>query len=342
MDKDVEHRAILVHCAPEPAFHANGISRLGSKRIGFVLVPRFSMVTLGCAIEPFRLANEYSIEPRFCYYTISVRESLVSTSDKIGLCTSRSLRNCGDLDVIFIVSSLNAVDFRDKELESWVRQQARSGAVVAPLGSAAVLAARTGILDGYRCVTHWQLLDRVREAFPLVDWAEALYCIDRDRWTSGGGFGAFDLSLAIVKQTDVEYAQLGAEVALHTRLREAAEHQRMATKWRFAVTDERLVRVLNLMESKLESPVTLEALAQAARLSCRQLERLCDRNMGRRPMQIYRAIRLQHARELLRTSTLALSEIALRCGFADLSHFIRQYRRVFGETPARTRRRNNE
>ena len=43
------------------------------------------------------------------------------------------------------------------------------------------------------------------------------------------------------------------------------------------------------------------------------------------------------AQHLLRHSTLALSEIALSCGFASASHFSNRFRQAFGGTPGHYR-----
>lgn len=48
--------------------------------------------------------------------------------------------------------------------------------------------------------------------------------------------------------------------------------------------------------------------------------------------------RLQAAEELLVSSRLDLSEVALRCGFADQSHFSKAFRRGVGVPPGRYRR----
>ena len=47
--------------------------------------------------------------------------------------------------------------------------------------------------------------------------------------------------------------------------------------------------------------------------------------------------RLEQARELLRNPEISLSEISLRTGFADQSHFTNVFRRFAGITPARFR-----
>ncbi|MGH8017324.1 MAG: helix-turn-helix domain-containing protein, partial [Opitutaceae bacterium] len=49
-------------------------------------------------------------------------------------------------------------------------------------------------------------------------------------------------------------------------------------------------------------------------------------------------VRLQHARRLLRAGEHSVMGVMFSCGFNDVSHFYRLYRRRFGEPPGRMRR----
>ncbi|NJM53248.1 MAG: helix-turn-helix transcriptional regulator [Blastocatellia bacterium] len=50
-----------------------------------------------------------------------------------------------------------------------------------------------------------------------------------------------------------------------------------------------------------------------------------------------RKIRVEKSLNLLRNQQLALTEIALICGFADQSHFIRSFKQFHGITPKKFR-----
>jgi AraC family transcriptional regulator len=92
-------------------------------------------------------------------------------------------------------------------------------------------------------------------------------------------------------------------------------------------------RVLALMDASVETGVSIETLAREAGLSPAHFARAFTRSVGRPPHQHLLALRLERARRLLAAADARLSDVALRTGFADQSHFTRAFRRAFGVTP---------
>ena len=93
-----------------------------------------------------------------------------------------------------------------------------------------------------------------------------------------------------------------------------------------------------MMEEHIAVPVSLTRLADAAKVSTRQLNRLFLRTTGRTAMRYYRDRRLDAAANLLRSSVLSVTEIALASGFSSSSHFAAAYRARHGVLPSQARR----
>jgi AraC-like DNA-binding protein len=55
-------------------------------------------------------------------------------------------------------------------------------------------------------------------------------------------------------------------------------------------------------------------------------------------MRFLKTVRMQQARALLQSSSLNVKEIAARAGFNDISHFIRDFIRLYGKSPATIRK----
>jgi AraC family transcriptional regulator len=92
-------------------------------------------------------------------------------------------------------------------------------------------------------------------------------------------------------------------------------------------------RLRDYIDTHLGEPLTLGALAEVACLSEYHLARMFRASFGLPPHAWIAAQRLERARGLLRTSTLALAQIAAECGYANASHFSHRFRDAFGAAP---------
>jgi AraC family transcriptional regulator len=98
-------------------------------------------------------------------------------------------------------------------------------------------------------------------------------------------------------------------------------------------------RAKEILSSNLAGNVGLEALAQECGLSVSHFSRAFRHSTGAPPHQWLLERRVDVAKPLLRDRQLALSEVALACGFADQSHFTRIFTRLVGVSPGAWRRR---
>ncbi len=92
------------------------------------------------------------------------------------------------------------------------------------------------------------------------------------------------------------------------------------------------------MESRLGDPLTLDELAAEAGLSEFHFARMFRQSEGMAPHQYVLKRRLARAEEMLRHSSLAITEIALMCGFSSASHFSHSFKSERGMTPSALRR----
>jgi transcriptional regulator GlxA family with amidase domain len=308
------------------------------ENVGLVLLPSFGLLTLASITEPMRLANREAATPGFLYRTISIDGEPISSTDGFRLLPDASISNDDDLSTIVVVGSLQTVDFHDVRLANWLRTRVRYGAKLAPLGGAAFFAARIGLLDGYRCVTHWDLCDEFATRFPQIRLERSLYCIDRDRMTCAGGTAALDMGFAFVNWlTEPGMASRIADITLHGKPRPPDAVQRSDVRWRYGVSSSPAVGAIEMMERCLDRAIPIEELAARLGISRRKLERAFHRDLGETPSHFHLRLRLERARDLIRTSAVSLADIAADCGFADASHLGRRYRELFGQTPAQAR-----
>ncbi|QXH36563.1 helix-turn-helix domain-containing protein [Pseudomonas muyukensis] len=88
-----------------------------------------------------------------------------------------------------------------------------------------------------------------------------------------------------------------------------------------------------LMLDRLDTCLSVTEIAKACALSRSHFSRMFKESTRMSPQQWLREQRVMKSRELLKTSTMLLAEIALECGFCDQSHFCRTFVKAEGMTP---------
>ncbi|MGF1610241.1 MAG: GlxA family transcriptional regulator [Kiloniellales bacterium] len=308
------------------------------QRIGFLLIPKFSMIAFTSAVEPLRLANRASGKELYRWQLFSCDGKPVTASNGIVLHPEGGLEQAAACSTIILCSGVDVQRFGDKQLFSWLRRMDRKGADIGALCTASHILARAGLLDGHRCTIHWENLAGFAEDFPEIEVSNELFEIDRSRFTCSGGTAAIDMMLNLISmQHGHELAATVADQFMHERIRDQRDHQRMSLPARLGVRHPKLLSVIDLMEKNLEEPLSRTRLAKNAGLSTRQLERLFRKYLSRSPARYYLELRLNKARLLLLQTNMSVIDVALACGFVSASHFSKCYRDFFGRTPRRER-----
>ena len=91
-----------------------------------------------------------------------------------------------------------------------------------------------------------------------------------------------------------------------------------------------------------EPPPTLEQLAQRHTISPQKINSLCQESTGMAPIKRLKTVRLSHARGLLLTSELSISEIAWQTGYPRVQDLSRACKQFFGLTPSKLRLQQEE
>jgi AraC family transcriptional regulator len=84
------------------------------------------------------------------------------------------------------------------------------------------------------------------------------------------------------------------------------------------------------------TPKVPEAAREAA-LSEYHFYRLFRQAFGQSPLQFLNQYRLEKAQELLQKQNLSITEVAEACGFYDVQHFNKAYRKYFSRRPSHSR-----
>ncbi|MBO68085.1 MAG: AraC family transcriptional regulator [Acidiferrobacteraceae bacterium] len=310
-----------------------------TKRYGFVLFPDFTMISLSASIEPLRMANRISGKQLYQYSLFSIDGLPVCASNGLSIGPITQISNDNKLDALFICTGITIERDWEPMLASALKPFIRENVVIGAICTGSYLLARIGQLDGYRCTVHWENIREMREEFPQLIISSELFEIDRQRYTSSGGTAPMDMMLNLIRrQHNIELATSISEQFICDRIRTANDRQRIPLKQRFGSSQPKLVEAVELMESNIEEPMSLDELAGHVGISRRQLERIFRKHLNCVPTRYYLEIRLRRARELLLSTPRSIVEVAFACGFVSPPHFSKCYREFFNISPRDDRR----
>ena len=95
----------------------------------------------------------------------------------------------------------------------------------------------------------------------------------------------------------------------------------------------RLLPAREYIEQYFHQLISLEELAKLTNMSATNFRREWKKIYSEAPMQYRDSIRLYYAKEYLNSGYYTVSEIAEKCGFDDVSYFVRFFKKKTGRTP---------
>jgi len=302
--------------------------------VGFLLQPHFTMLALSSAIAPLRMANQLSGETLYRWKILSEDGAVVTASDGLKIEVDGCITNHVDFDTVMVCGGVDIKGSVTRPTLRWLTHLSRYNIILGGICTGSYLLAKAGLLDGYQCTIHWELLASLKEEFPFCQSSNQLFILDRDRMTCSGGTAPMDMMLQVIaKKYGKELASAISDMFTHEYIRDEKHQQRIPLQHIVGAVKSKLQDVVALMEANIEEVLCLDELAAYVDLSRRQLERLFQKYLNCSPHRYYLQLRLTRARQLLKQTNMSIIEVAIACGFVSTPHFSKCYRNSFSIPP---------
>jgi len=312
--------------------------------VGFVLLPQFTMLSFAGFLAVLRHAS-YPADPTcpaHCAWEVvaPTLEPVVSNGG-VAVKPQAVLGDPTRFDCVVVVGGpLPSARRHPPETLAFLRQADDAGLLIAGLCTGCFALAAAGLLDDCRCSVHFRHAEEFRARFPQAEVAvHEVYVFDHNIATCPGGTASIDLAVDIVsrfrRRARATKGLADLLVDEHRAAFHVPDHPFLDLE---SCGDKRVEAAIRLMRQDLSGQSSVRDIARTLHLTGGQLNRAFRAHTEFTPTELWRAMRLQHARWWLFNSDHSVGQIAFDCGFSDGPHFIRWFRRVYGQTPHAARR----
>jgi transcriptional regulator GlxA family with amidase domain len=308
-------------------------------KIGFVVFPDFYLMGLA-TITAFELANQILAEPAYEVTVLSEKGGLVPSSAGIRVET----QPFGDaiFDTVMFASGVET-QMSSPTLSAFVRRSLKTSRRIAAPCTGAFILAEAGVLDGRRATTHWRFARDLQRRFPKVAVEEdQIFIVDGSIWTSAGMTATIDMALAMIEKDHGQEVSRTVARKLVVHYRRAGGQSQFSALLELDPKSDRIQKAIEYANANLRNALSVEELAEVARLSPRQFSRAFSAETGQSPAKAVEQLRVEAARLMLEQGRHSMDVIAAEVGFSDRERMRRAFLRTLGQPPQAIRRFGRE
>jgi len=307
-------------------------------RIAFLVSPEFGPLDLTGPMSAFAVARTIHGAP-YEVGVVSATGGTVTGYSGLMVATGASSEVGHDDTVVVIGGPQAVVPGNHPETSATLQRIATATRRIASVCTGAFYLAQAGILNGRRATTHWRYAMLLQSRFPTISVeVDRIFVNDRGVWTSAGISAGIDLALAMME------ADFGPELARSVARELVVYHRRPGGQSQFSVLLElgpasgRVSNALAYARNHLNEALSVEQLAEAARVSTRQLARIFLKETGDTPARAIERLRAEAARPRIEDGLEPIEIIARDVGFGDVERMRRTFVKLFGHSPQTVRR----
>ena len=313
------------------------------KHATIIAVPKALGSTVTIPLEMLSAANDVARSRRQLDKVITIE--LASGTDATELALSggmhikcqTTLSSISNSDLIFIPgiwgnprSSLPKL----KPMMNWLIQQYATGSTLCSIVTGSYFLAEAGLLQGKSATTHWRFFDEFSQRYPEIKLQRKRFITNDERLYCTGSINAVrDIMQHFVEQLYGE--SIASEIARQFthELKRSYESLLLNEDQQRSHHDEEIIKVQEWLDQNYQAGVVIRGLAERFKLSVRSLNRRFKLATNTSPLQYLQNLRIEHAKELLKQSNLAVSEVADMVGYQDASYFTSLFKKATAVTP---------
>lgn len=223
---------------------------------------------------------------------------------------------------------------QNNALLEWLKQEYQNGALISAVGTGCCFLAEAGLLDGKAATTHWHYFDQFQKDYPLVKLKRQYFITQAGNLYCAASVNSLaDLTVHFIQRL------FGKEIANHVErhfsheIRRAYEASGFFEQEHNRHPDEDITQIQIWLQDNYYRDINMNQLAEKFGMSTRTLNRRFKAALGISPLHFLQEVRINIAKDLLKTSNLSINEIVYKVGYQDTAFFTSLFKKYLATTP---------
>jgi transcriptional regulator GlxA family with amidase domain len=270
--------------------------------------------------------------------TLGINKEPVSTLSGIQLQPELGLTDSGlNPDLIYVPGlwrNPRTVVLNNRAFLEWLKEKYQSGSIISAVGTGCCFLAEAGLLDGKAATTHWHYFDQFQKDYPLVKLKRQYFITQATTLYCAASVNSLaDLTVHFIKRFFGKTVASHVERHFSHEIRKAYETSVFFEATESPHPDEEITQIQIWLHDNYFKEVIFVQIAERFAMSLRTLNRRFKNALGKTPLEYLQEIRINTAKDLLKTSNLSINNIADKVGYSDVGHFSLLFKRHMSITP---------
>lgn len=265
-----------------------------------------------------------------------------------GLCTLHPdvvLKDLKTTDLIIIPAFDGEIEqglLKCEEFIPWILKQYKAGAEIASLCVGAFLLAKTGLLNGRNCSTHWRVANEFRQKFPDVHLvADKVITDEQGIYSSGGSFSSANLILYIIEKYVGREAAIFCSKIFQVDFDRHSQSPFIIFQGQKGHEDEQIKKAQDYIEKNYHEKITVDTLTSLVSVGRRSFERRFKKATSNSVVEYMQRVKIEAAKLFLETGRENVNEVMYQIGYSDPKAFRTIFKKITGLSPLEYKNRYN-
>ncbi|WP_041768523.1 GlxA family transcriptional regulator [Pseudovibrio sp. FO-BEG1] len=311
--------------------------------VGFILANRFTLSAFASFIDVLRLSADEgdSSRPILCNWSVIAPDMKpIRASCGVRIHPDNGLVDPSSFDYLVVVGGLiEHIERLDRRYVDYLQSAVAKDVPLIGLCTGSFILHRAGLMNGYKCCVSWfHRTDFLEQFDGLEPVSDRIFVVDRDRISCSGGTSAVHVAAYLVERhVGLRQARKSLNILMVDEAQDDSKAQPFLPT-SIKAKDNLVQRAVLMMQQETENLRSIEQLCKMLGVGRRSLEMKFKADLGKSPAEALSHIRVEEAKRLLDETDATVTDVAIRSGFFDASHFNKVFQKHTGQTASTYRK----